>query len=477
MKLSSHKYKPPLKSSEDVFDDMVKKLIQTNFGASRKSVISEELYLGPNNKNNMNEFLGQFRKFIKEYDGAVFMNSTTNNTNLPRVLCTDDVIRVLFYDLLHDGVVKKGDFVKFKKNFKDEFISFRGEFQIDFWAGAKTTANSYGVYKSILKMNKTRRSATRQIPAICKTLGDLSQFMYASKYDTIVASGDKMGIATGLYVNARSGKKVKVMMEDVITGFIIYTGLPGIKFVPKSTCTKNSTNSGACKNNGIVNKNTVANRIRVNVPKSKENTMKKIIEKKPKGFKRMLKLILNAAKIQRPENVLNTLKTFNSFKKYMDVDDLTQVSKILNVYKNKEGINKSTVSRIFEQIGYVSAKLNVQSNNKNDSNVKKSPNSMKSPPVASQPRRPGSAPARIRASTTSTRRSTSQIPSTAATTATPRTATPRTATPRTATPRTATPRTATPRTATPRTAATTAGRSPRTRPGTRQRTRLTQQPK
>jgi hypothetical protein len=42
----------------------------------------------------------------------------------------------------------------------------------------------------------------------------------------------------------------------------------------------------------------------------------------------------------------------------MDVDDLTQVAKILNVYKNKEGINKSTVSRIFEQIGYVSAKLN-----------------------------------------------------------------------------------------------------------------------
>jgi hypothetical protein len=356
MKLSSDKYKPPFKSSEDVFDDMVKKLIQTNFGASRKSVISEELYLGPNNQNKMNEFLKLFREFIKEYDGAVFMNSTTNNnTNLPRVLCTDDVIRVLFYDLLHDGVVKKGDFDKFKKTFKSEFISFK-EFQIDFWAGAKTTANSYGVYKSILKMN-TKRPTIRQIPAICKTLGDLSQFMYASKYDTIVASGDKMGIATGLYVNARSGKKVKVMMEDVITGFIIYTGLDSINFVPKSTCT-NSTNSGACKINGRARKDDVAERIRASVPQNKRNIRNKIIEKKPKGLKSMLNLLSNAAKNQIPPNIPNTLKRLNSLKKYMDVDDLTQVAKILNVYKNKEGINKSTVSRIFEQIGYVSAKLN-----------------------------------------------------------------------------------------------------------------------
>jgi hypothetical protein len=355
MKLSSNKYKPPLKSSEDVFDDMVKKLIQTNFGASRKSVISEELYLGPNNKNKMKEFLGQFRKFIKEYDGAEFLNGANNNTNLPRVLCTDDVIRVLFYDLLHDGVVKKGDFDKFKKTFKNEFISFE-EFQIDFWAGAKTTANSYGVYKSILKMN-TKRQTIRQIPAICKTLGDLSQFMYASKYDTIVASGDKMGIATGLYVNARSGKKVKVMMEDVITGFIIYTGLPDINFVPKSTCT-NSTNSGACKISGRANKNTVAEKIRASVPQNKRNIAKNIINKKPKGLKSMLNLISNAAKNQIPTNIPNTLKRLNSLKKYMDVDDLTQVAKILNVYKNKPGINRSTVNTIYQQIGNVSARLN-----------------------------------------------------------------------------------------------------------------------
>jgi len=471
MKLSSNKYKPPLKRSEDVFDDMVKKLIQTNFGASRKSVISEELYLGPNNKNKMKEFLGQFRKFIKEYDGAEFLNDANNNTNLPRVLCTDDVIRVLFYDLLHDGVVKKGDFIQFKKNFKNEFISFK-EFQIDFWAGAKTTAKSYGTYKSILKMNPKRPSVL-QIPAICKTLGDLSQFMYASKYNTIVASGDKMGIATGLYVNARSGKKIKVMMEDVITGFIIYTGLPDINFVPKSTCT-NSTNSGACKINGRAKKDDVAKRIRASVPENKKNIRNKIIkEKPPKGFKRLLKLILNAAKSLIPDNIPNTLKTLNSLKKYMDVDDLTQVSKILNVYKNKQGINQSTMTKIFEQIGSVSARLNGQSNNKNASNVKQSPNSRRSPPVASPRLRPGSAPARIRASPKSKTKSANkqnnnrQTPRTAAPkTATPKTATPKTATPKTATPKTATPKTATPKTATPKTATPRDGTTPRTGRGT-----------
>jgi len=482
MKLSSKKYKPPLTSSEDVFDNMVKKLIQTNFGASRKSVISEELYLGPNNNNKMKEFLGEFRKFIKEYDGADFMNGANNNTNLPRVLCTDDVIRVLFYDLLHDGVVKKGDFIRFKKNFKNEFISFE-EFQIDFWAGAKTTANSYGVYKSILKMN-TKRSTIRQIPAICKTLGDLSQFMYASKYNTIVASGDKMGIATGLYVNARSGKKVKVMMEDVITGFIIYTGMGSINFVPKSTCA-NSTNSGACnKINGRAKKDDVAKRIRASVPQNKRNIAKNIINKKPKGLKSMLNLLSNAAKNQIPANIPNTLNRLNSLKKYMDDDDLTQVVKILNVYKNKPGINRSTETKIYEQIGSVSARLNGQSNNKNASNVKQSPNSRRSPPVASPRLRPGSAPARIRASPKSKTKpaikqnNNRQTPRTAA--RTPSMAAPSTAAPRTAAPtqRTAarTQRTTarTPRTVarTPSTAAGTPGTAARTpSTGTRARTR------
>jgi hypothetical protein len=363
MKLSSSMYKAPFDSSEKIFDDMVMKLIRTPLGKSNKSLIEQQLYLGNANTGlNRATFLSEFRKFIKNYDGVEFWNGMqANNTTLPRVLCYDDVIRVMFYDLLHDGVVKKGDFNKFKANFKNEFISFSldNDFTLDRWAGAKMVANSYGTYKSILKMNP-KRPTTKQIPAICKTLGDLSQFMYASKYDTIVASGDKMGIATGLYVNARRGKKVKCMMEDVITGFIIYTGMEKIQFVSKTTCV-NSNNKGACKINGTVNKTNIADRIRASVPQNKVNTLRNIIKKKPRGLKSMLNLLSNAAKNQIPANVPNTLKRLKSLKEYMDADDLSQVLQILNVYKNKPGINQSTVTNIYSQIGKISAEISAAS--------------------------------------------------------------------------------------------------------------------
>lgn len=363
MKLSSSMYRAPFVSSERIFDNMVMKLIKTPLGKSNKSLIEQQLYLGNGNTGmNRATFLSEFRSFIKKYDGVEFWNGMqTNNTTLPRVLCYDDVIRVMFYDLLHDGVVKKGDFNKFKGNFKNEFISFGSgdDFTLNKWAGAKMVANSYGAYKSILKMRK-KRSSVSQIPAICKTLGDLSQFMYASKYDTIVASGDKMGIATGLYVNARRGKKVKCMMEDVITGFIIYTGMEKIQFVSKTTCV-NSTNKGACKINGTVNKTNIANRIRASVPSNKINTVRNIINKKPRGLKSMLNLLSNAAKNQIPANIPNTLRRLESLKKYMDADDLSQVLQILTVYKNKQGINQSTVTNIYSQIGNISARINVAS--------------------------------------------------------------------------------------------------------------------
>jgi hypothetical protein len=111
----------------------------------------------------------------------------------------------------------------------------------------------------------------------------------------------------------------------------------------------------------------------------------------------------------------------------------------------------------------------------NASNVKQSPNSRRSPPVASPRLRPGSAPARIRASPKSKTKSANkqnnnrQTPRTVAprtVARTPKTVAPRTATPKTATPKTATPKTATPKTATPKTAAPGTVRGPRTRPKT-----------
>jgi hypothetical protein len=47
-----------------------------------------------------------------------------------------------------------------------------------------------------------------------------------------------MGIATGMYVNALNRKIVKCMIEDAVTGFILYTGMnpKHVKFITKSGC-------------------------------------------------------------------------------------------------------------------------------------------------------------------------------------------------------------------------------------------------
>jgi hypothetical protein len=95
-----------------------------------------------------------------------------------------------------------------------------------------------------------------QYPALFKTIGDLSQFMYAAKFNTIVGSGDKMGIATGMYVNALNRKIVKCMIEDAVTGFIIYTGMnpKHVKFITKSGCGRLANKATACygRNGAIV---------------------------------------------------------------------------------------------------------------------------------------------------------------------------------------------------------------------------------
>ena len=351
-------------TSEKIFDKMVEKLIQTPLGTSKKSLIERTLYLG-NAETGMNrtQFLLQFRKFIQQYDGVEFWSEPQRGPS-PRVVCHSDVIRVLFYDLCHDSVVKKADYKKFHSRFKQEFLAFvrssNSDFQIDRWTGAKTAGNSYAKYKTILKMSG-KPLGVPELPAICKTLGDLSQFVYASHYDTIVASGDKMGIATGLYVNARENKKVKCMMEDVITGFVIYSGMEKIDFVSKSTCVAQTNNVGQCKRNGTANKQTVANRIRVNVPPEKLAVVKEIRNKKPVGLKNLLNLISNASRNRLPQDILTSLGTFERYKNYLDINDLKRIEEILTIYSSRENINNSTKTKVFEMLGEVKGKINTMS--------------------------------------------------------------------------------------------------------------------
>jgi len=375
-------------SSTDIFDAMVKKLISTPLGTSNKSIINQKLNLGPNNRNVNQSFLNDFRKFIAEYDGARF-DSINTNKRVPQIILTDDVIRVLFYDLCHDKVVSKNDFAKFRSQFKYQFLKSK-DFDTSSFAGAKSTGRAYKAYGDIffheernpLRTYKTNTGKTvtiQQIPAICKTLGDLSQFIYAAHYDTVVASGDKMGIATGLYINATMNKPVKCMMEDVITGFIIYSGLPEIKFIRKTTCVS-STNGGACRLNGKTNKKDIQNRILRSVPSNKINDIKTIMNSKPKGIQGLLNLTVNSAKNQNINSVKETLITLNKSYTYLNDTNLNKIIRILNVYSKKTNIPQNTKINIAAFKGQIQAQIETNKHqvgtktNRNNGNANRSNN-------------------------------------------------------------------------------------------------------
>lgn len=379
-------------SSAAIFDAMVKKLISNPLGSSNKSIINQKLNLGPNNRNVNQSFLNNFRKFIQEYDGAKFdpPEIVSKSNSIQTIKLTDDVIRVLFYDLCHDKVVSRNDFAKFKGQFKSQFYK-SNNFDTSSFAGAKNTGKAYAAYGDIFfttqpkkwKLDKKTKKPIKQIPAICKTLGDLSQFIYAAKYNTVVASGDKMGIATGLYINATMNKSVKCMMEDVITGFIIYSGLPAIKFIRKTTCAS-ASNGGACRLNGKTNKKDIQTRILRSVPSNKINDINTIIKHKPPtaGIKRLLTLTGNSAKSQKINSVKETLNTLNKSYTYLNDTNLNKIIRILNVYNTKPNLRPLS-TKIAEFKGKIQAqietnnpqhkrkRINNNTGNANGSSIKK----------------------------------------------------------------------------------------------------------
>lgn len=335
-RLSRERTPPATNTTTKLFDDIVLKLITgKNFGSSSKSIINQSYNLGPENiYNNLNSFLSDFKNFIVKYDGARFINSSANNilgnTNnfLPVVTLTSDVIRVLYYDLLHDKVVDKTQpFEKFRKKFKSEFLSFDKPVIREEWIGAGKAATSYKTYGTIFVESPGKRAAP-QHPAIFKTLGDLSQFIYAGKYQTIVASGDKMGIATGLYVNAKNNRILKCMMEDVVTGFIIYTGLKDITFTSKKTC--NTYQNQACRLNTTISKETFASEVIASLPANRQTQASNIVAKKPVGLKKQIISWSNVARNATP-NLANTiLNTVNKRFQNLNSPDRNRILGILN---------------------------------------------------------------------------------------------------------------------------------------------------
>ena len=382
-RLSREITSPATKTTTGIFDDIVLKIITgKTFGSSNKSIINQSYDLAPNNAFSSNRnFLNDFRAFIKNYDGAEFVDSSVisklknNGKPLPVVQLTNDVIRVFYYDLIHDKVIDKNTtLTTFTKKIKKEFGDFKNPVQRNTWIGAKKAKESYAKYKSIFIETNTNSD---QYPAMFKTLGDLSQFIYAGRYQTIVASGDKMGIGTGLYVNAKKNTKLRCMMEDVVTGFIVYTGIEEMNFTTKKKCSNTNTNE-ACLRNPTISKEVLAGEIIASIPANKQANVKNIMTKKPKsvvGLKTQIQSWLNIAPTVNQETANRILNTVNKVVNYLNDSDIKHILNFTNRLNARKNISESQKFRMRS----IRGKIQFQLNNKNG------------PAVNVNPARPGTA--------------------------------------------------------------------------------------
>jgi len=347
--LTTYPYKPVknTQTSQAVFRTLVKAVIDgKSLGSNQKSVLNMNYNLGNRGTGitNQGKYIDTFINFIKKYDRIKFAGEggLLSNSNQPQVVTlTDSVIRTLFYDLIHDEVVKKTDsFEEFRDKLIQEFnspdfglnppsgggsnsVGRPGIVTYNKLIGKTIAAKSYKAYRSILTPSKANNGSTNfmtekvkrksgnvvnkiipQYPALFKTIGDLSQFMYAAKFNTVVGSGDKMGIAIGLYVNALNGNIVKCMIEDAVTGFIIYTGMnpEHVKFITKSGCGRLANKANACygRNGAIVTPAQIQTQM---INSLNANEKKEVI-----GIRNRQQTYLKRLETTLPKNRVNQLK-------------------------------------------------------------------------------------------------------------------------------------------------------------------------
>jgi hypothetical protein len=321
--------------------DFFKKLVMnySKKGMAKKSAAN----IQKNDITITNNQLNGFMQFLVAYDGIKFGGNGNGNLNvkqqLKSITLTDDVLRMFYFDLMHDLAkssqkFKKLTFIEFKENFMYEFRRLKGVHRVRGLAGAGTTAASYQTYETLIQ--KRNIGNMQEIPAIFKTIGDLSQYLYAAKYGTSVGSGDRMGIAVGLYICAKIGIPVKTMIEDGITGFILYTGRKDVKLSGGSSCAKNNNAVNACSRNA---KNAQSGSIITNTLNSTPRIAAAIadIEKRkpstrlPSGMKGLMALWRNSASTMNAAGVAKVIQTYYVFDGYWSKNDL---KKLLNIVQN-----------------------------------------------------------------------------------------------------------------------------------------------
>jgi hypothetical protein len=294
-----------------------------------------------------NNQLNGFMDFLLKYDGIKFGGNAGNlNVNKPlrSIILTDDILRMFYFDLMHDlgkgsQKFKKLRFIEFKQDFMSEFRKLEGVHKVTGFAGAGTTATSYENHKTLIQKNNIGNM--KEIPAIFKTIGDLSQYLYAAKYGTSVASGDRMGIAVGLYACAKIGIPVKTMIEDGITGFILYTGRKNVKLSGGSSCRKSNNGRNACSRNGkTTSSGTVITETLNSTPRIAADIAaieeRKPSSRLPSGMTGLMALWRNSAPNMNEAGVAKIIQTYNAFHGYWSKNDLKKFSDIVkNIQKRK----------------------------------------------------------------------------------------------------------------------------------------------
>ena len=353
--ISDEPYTPPnVKSTLEFFKELVRSYSKRGkFGKNNSASTFNSPK--PVNIGTTNKDIESFITFIKKYDGVGFAGANNNsNVVLPvsnnrkgilNLKLEDDIIRMFFFDLIHDlgkssAKFKDLTYNKFKRFFIVEVESLKGVHRVSgFNTGAGTTGKSYQTHESLVQ--KKTGGNVNETPAIFKTLGDLTQYIYAAKYNTTVASGDRMGIAVGLYACAKMGFPVKTMIEDGVTGFVLYTGRKQIKFSSGSVCRRGGNNSGVCIRNAKTNIST--NNLRV--PPAITQQMNAVEARKPKlppNMKSLMSLWTNSASVINATGVEEIIKTIKAFDGYWSKDDLKKFLNIVQTLQNRSNIKPNS---------------------------------------------------------------------------------------------------------------------------------------
>lgn len=384
-------------TTESIFIKMIKGVMNLPYGASSRSLVKNVMNLSASGINE-NTFISSFISFLKKIDGLTYLENLKNNNNtVQKVVLESDVIAILYYDLYHDSIFKKSQFPltipitnpeKLKKipgllkRSSTKGKTFRSVFKDEFKKVQRSVYNGL-VGKGIVKTSFETygphiflRPRPEVIPAIFKTLGDLSQFMYAARYNTVVASGDKMGIGVGIYINAKKNRRVKCLIEDAVTGFIIYSGFSELKYRTIKSCIKQK--SAACRvGNTSSNKNVIAQKVRQMVPNNAKPIVNKLIAAKPKlpgGIRKTIKLWLNQDLNRNTATIV--LNTIEKFIDHWDDSDREKITRVLDkISQNRSNVgNRAAVLRGKVEAGLTMATPNQQSGQKRPRNNQPRPN-------------------------------------------------------------------------------------------------------